>query len=58
MGKWSKFLYRLNTDEKGVDKLEDKYAGNTYLELMLRWIAVMLTALVILMILGLVAWYG
>ena len=58
MGKWSKFLYRLNTDEKGVDKLEDKYMGNTYLELMLIWIAVMLTALVVLMILGLITWYG
>lgn len=46
-----KWLKRLRTDDDGIDKLEDRFATNTWLEIYLLWIAIALTFLVIVTIL-------
>jgi hypothetical protein len=40
------FIHRLQNDDEGRDKLEDKWAANTYLEIYLIWIAAALTILI------------
>lgn len=42
------FRDRLDRDEEGADKLEDGYPLNTYVEITLAWIAIMLTSLVVI----------
>lgn len=46
-----RWLNRLRTDDDGIDKLEDRFATNTWLEIYLLWIAICLTVLVVVTIL-------
>jgi len=39
------FEKRLNTDDEGKDKLEDRWPANTYMEIYLIWIGSVLTLL-------------
>jgi len=53
------FWKRLNTDDEGKDKLEDKYALNTYQEIYLFWIGAMLTFLCFLIVANMIlSWLG
>ena len=53
--KRKRFLYRLQHDDEGADKLEDQYPFNTYLELFIAWLA---TAVSILALTLLADWLG
>ena len=44
------WLKRLLGDDAGIEKLEDEYPTNTFIELYLMWIALVLTFLVIVVL--------
>lgn len=50
MSAFNRWLKRLRSDDDGIDKLEDRFATNTWLEIYLLWIAICLTFLVIVTI--------
>jgi len=49
------FWHRLQHDDEGVDKLEDQYPLNTWLEIFLAWIG---TALSVIAISLVIEWLG